>query len=262
MTWPDSGGKSMTLKGAVEDRPNAQTFLNNFTPGIRVEPLKNARREEIEAQIRKIQDDPPPLAVVYFQGHGEPGYGDLKYITDDRKEDGTLEGLTNQDMLRMFSKVNTRTTSMIITDFCYSGNLFRLQYCLNLTPDGNGFHWLETTEWKEDNKTGPKYRVASPMLHVAGSLEWQETFETRSRGGYLTNTLAKLQPSSLPTFLYQLRQGVDRHMKDAKAHRTKPLRQDATQVPQIFCSFKLPLDDDGIFTQLYPAVDEHILSES
>ncbi|CAE6426331.1 unnamed protein product [Rhizoctonia solani] len=274
MKWPDS--TSMTLKGALKDRVHAQKFLDKFTPGIRVVSVENARREDIvctlsflrieqlgdrvhqEGQIEKIQDDVPPLAVVYVQGHGERKYGAFQYITDDRKKDGTLDGLDGRELLHMFSKVNIRTMSVVITDFCYSGNLFRLRYCLFVSSDGKDFYWLETNEWKEDNRVMPKHRITSPMLHVAGSLELQETYETGFRGGYLTNTLAEVEPNTLPAFLFCLRQGVDGHMRDAKAHRDKPLHQDAMQDPQariIFCSCTPSLEDPEFFSQLYPGSD-------
>ncbi|KEP46356.1 ICE-like protease (caspase) p20 domain protein [Rhizoctonia solani 123E] len=253
MRWPDS--TSMTLNGAHRDRVNAQKFLDKFTPGIRVVSVENARREDIEGQIEKIQDDVPPLAVVYVQGHGERKPGAFQYITDDRKRDGTLEGLDGEELLHMFSKVNIRTMSVVITDFCYSGNLFRLRYRLFVSPDGKGFCWLETSEWKQDNNVMLKHRITSPMLHVAGSLESQETYETVWRGGYLTNTLAKAEPNTLPAFLFCLRQGVDGHMRDAKAHPDKPLRQDANQYPQIFCSCTPSLEDPEFFAQLYPGSD-------
>ncbi|KDN34574.1 hypothetical protein RSAG8_12333, partial [Rhizoctonia solani AG-8 WAC10335] len=151
----------------------------------------------------------------------------------------------------MFSKLSVDTMSMVITDFCNSGNIYRLRFRLFVSPDGERFRWCETNEWSKDNAADRKYRIASPMIHVAASLEWQDAYETERRGGYLTNSLATAEPRTLPQFLYHLQRGVESHLKDAKAHPRSPLGKDATQFPQIFCTCKLPLDDPEIFSKIY-----------
>ncbi|CAE6480492.1 unnamed protein product [Rhizoctonia solani] len=251
MVWPDDK-KPMTLKGAAQDRVSAQMFLDQFTPGIRVVVSKSgnldARREDIEDGIKEVVHSCPPLMVAYFQGHGEEGCDKLRYITGDRKGDGTLEGFTAERLLEMFSKLSTRTVSIVITDFCYSGNIYRLQYCLYLSPDGKSYLWYETDEWFKDNQAGWKHR-----FHVAGSLEWEQVYETEKRGGYLTNSLAKLEAGSttVPQFLLGIRQGVGSHLEDGRARASQPLPRDTTQQPQIYCTHKLPLDDSEIFSRIY-----------
>lgn len=252
MVWPDDK-KSMTLKGAAQDRIHAKMFLDQFAPGIRVMGIKsgdsNALREDIEGGIEAAANS--RLLVTYFQGHSDGG--SLRYVTGDRKEDGTLEGFTAKELLKMFSKLSTRTVSVVITDFCYSGNIYRLRYCLYVSADGKDFLWYETDEWRKDNEAGRKHRITAPMLHIAGSLEREEVYETEVRGGYLTNSLANLKagPITLSRFLLGIRQGVNGHLADGKARSSNPLHGDATQHPQIYCSHMLPPDDSTIFSQIY-----------
>ncbi|KAG8701197.1 hypothetical protein FRC11_012387 [Ceratobasidium sp. 423] len=94
MVWP--GDKQpMVLKGAIKDRDNAQMFLDQFTPGIRVVGSKsgnlNALREDIEDGLEEVMDSCPPLVVAYFQGHSEGGTESLRclqyclYVSSDGK---------------------------------------------------------------------------------------------------------------------------------------------------------------------------------
>lgn len=239
----------MVLRGTAWGLVHARKFLGSFTPGIMIKSIEDATRNDIEGQIEKIVHDVPPLALVYAQGHAEKA-GGLRYITGDRREDGALEGFTAEEMIKLFSKISVRTMSVVISDFCYSGNLYRLRYRLFVTLDGKGFRWLENSEWIEDNKNPRRHRINSPMFHISGALESQKVYETAARGGYLTNALANVKLESLPQFLLHLRQGVDSHMKKAKEHKSYPLPKDATQYPQIYCSFKLPLDDPEIFHKI------------
>ncbi|CAE6494478.1 unnamed protein product [Rhizoctonia solani] len=250
MVWPDDK-ESMTLNGVVKDREHVKRFFEKFTPEIRVEGIDNTltTRQNIKDSVDQVVRGRPPLMVAYFQGHSQGGSGPLRYVTGDRNEDGSLEGFTAEKLIKMFSKLSQCTMSMVITDVCNFGNLYRLQFQLIL--DGDRYLWWETNEWSEDNKLGRKYRITSPMLHVAASLEWQSAYETDKRGGYLTNSLGAAEPRTLPQLLLHLRQGVDGHMKDAKIHPRSPLAQELTQFPQIFSTYKLPLDDPEIFSKIY-----------
>ncbi|KAH7316405.1 hypothetical protein B0J17DRAFT_686996 [Rhizoctonia solani] len=221
MSWPDNK-EPMDLRGAVRDRSHAKMFLDRFTPGIRVEGVVDASRQDIEDRIEQIAHSCPPLLVVYFQGHSEGDSGPLRC-----------------KLVKMFSKLSVYTMSTVITDFCGSGNIYRLRFRLVVSSDGKYFEWYETNEWRDDNKANQKYRIASPMLHVAASLEWQSAYETEKRGGYLTNSLAAAELEALPRFLLHLRQGVNNHLQIAKAHPRRPLNKDATQYPQIYCTCKL-----------------------
>ncbi|CAE6465541.1 unnamed protein product [Rhizoctonia solani] len=243
----------MTLMGALEDRINVRKFLDTFgfTPGVMVKPLDNALREDIEDLIGKVIKSCPPLLIAYFQGHGEQFRQTVRYITGDRKVDSMLEGICAEEFVGMFSKLTAHTLALVITDFCHSGNVLRLQFQLFIAPNGCGF-WVETDEWIEDQRVGKKDRVVSPMLHVAASLRQEQAYETAKRGGYTTNGLAHLEPDSttLTGFLVDLRQNVVGHLVDAKAHTTQPLHRSATQVPQIFCSGQPPANDPEIFAMI------------
>ncbi|KAJ1301350.1 hypothetical protein OPQ81_003749 [Rhizoctonia solani] len=252
MVWP-SDRSPMVLRGAVQDRVHAQLFLDRFTPGVRVKGIgnSNALRQDIEDSLEGLAHSHPSLVVAYFQGHSEGKSGPLQYITGDRNEDGTLEGFTAEELIKMFSKLSICTMSMVITDFCSSGNIYRLRFRLVVRPNGERFQWYETDEWAKDNAVDRKCRIASPMIHIAASLESQQAYETERRGGYLTNALAVAEPKSLPEFLLHVRQIVDRRLKEAKHHPRSPLHWDAMQLPQIYCTCKLPLDDSEIFSKIY-----------
>ncbi|KAH7316402.1 hypothetical protein B0J17DRAFT_686965 [Rhizoctonia solani] len=172
-------------------------------------------------------------------------------ITGDHKADGTLEGITAEEFVEMFSKLTVHTLAVVITDFCHSGNVLRLQFQLFVARDGHGF-WIETNEWLEDTRTGKKGGVVSPMLHVAACLRQENAYETGRRGGYATNGLAQLEANSttLTGFLVNLRQHVVGHLNDGKTYATNPLPIDATQVPQIFCSGQPLANDPEIFARI------------
>ncbi|CAE6446400.1 unnamed protein product, partial [Rhizoctonia solani] len=167
------------------------------------------------------------------QGHSEGNIcsNSLRYITGDRNEDDTLEGFTAEKLIKLFSKLNIRTMSMVITDFCNSGNIYRLRFRLIVLPGGKSY-WYETKEWSDDNADKPKYRITSPMLHIAASLDSQPAYETKDTGGFLTSSLAKAQSKTLSELLSYLRQGVNRQLEDAKAHPRRPLDGSARQTPQ------------------------------
>lgn len=245
--WPKSK-QSMVLKGAIRDRIHAKQFLDRFMPGIRVEEINNALCQSIKDRFEHVARVCPPLVVAYFQGHSGDDTSLLRYITGDRNEDSTLEGFTAEKLIKMFSKLSTML--MIITDFCNSGNIHRLRFRLIVLP-GGGSYWRETQEWSHDNAVNPKYRITSPMVHISASLDSQSAYETGERGGFLTDSLAKAPSKILPEFLSHLRQGVGHNLKDAKVHPRRPLDQSAAQLPQIYCTCKLPLDDPEIFSKIY-----------
>ncbi|CAE6440136.1 unnamed protein product [Rhizoctonia solani] len=255
MFWP-TDRVLMELKGTIKDREHIGQFLNRFVPGIRVMGLKsgglNALRDDIVHAMDEAVRIGPPLVVVYFQGHGEGHYGPLRYITGDRKEGGKLEGFTAEGLVKMFSKLSAQTMAMVITDFCNTGNIYRLRFILVPRSDGSSF-WAETQEWEDDQKSSRVHSITSPMIHAAGSLECQSVYETEKRGGYLTNSLANLEagPLTLARFLLNLRRDVEVHLQDAKAHPRSPLPEYAEQVPQVYCNFELPPNDPESFLRIY-----------
>ncbi|CAE6426339.1 unnamed protein product [Rhizoctonia solani] len=242
----------MSLAGTAKDRKHILEFLEKFgfTTGVKLERINDTLRKNVQDRVKKIVGRHPPLLVIHFQGHGILIRDTVQYITEGQKDDGTLEGLTAEEMIEMFSKLTFCTTSLVITDFCHSGNLYRLRFQLIIGADGPPY-WRETHEWSHDNKCNQKVKVVSPMLHIAGSLRWQQVYETKRRGGYLTNSLAKLEakPMTLPQFLLDLRQGVTGHLEATNA-KLDPLAQTMFQDPQIFSSRTWPLDDPQILSNL------------
>ncbi|CAE6458049.1 unnamed protein product [Rhizoctonia solani] len=258
MFWPldkSIESVSMGLKGTLQDRVRIQRFLDRFVPGIRVADLesggKNALRDDIVHAMDEVANGCPPLVVTYFQGHSEGSAGPLRYITGDHNEGGKLKGFTAQELVKMFSKLSIQTMAMAITDFCNSGNIYRLRFRLAPNPDGT-FSWTETREWQDDQRTNKVPSITSPMIHIAGSLEWQLVYETGGGGGYFTNSLADLEagPVTLPQFLMDLQRRVEIHVGQGKSHSSSPLPRAARQVPQIYSSCNLPLDDPEIFSKI------------
>ncbi|CUA69537.1 hypothetical protein RSOLAG22IIIB_08544 [Rhizoctonia solani] len=250
LRWPKSDIR-MKLVGTEMDRKHILKFLEKFgfTTGVKLERVNNAPRKHIEDRIKKIVGSRPPLLVIHFQGHGIRLGDTVQYITEDHKEDGELEGLTGKELIKMFSTLTTDTTSLVITDFCNSGNLYRLRFQLVIGTDGPSWH--ETTEWENDDKCHPAFRITSPMLHIAGSLDCQQVYETRARGGYFTNSLAHLEakPRTLPQFLLDTRRGVDGHIVATKA-KFDPSARSMFQDPQVFSSDMWPLDDPQILSKI------------
>ncbi|CAE6480513.1 unnamed protein product [Rhizoctonia solani] len=187
MMWPGLSGSEgeMTLRGAIEDRRHARKFLGKFNPEIEVKQVDEALRKDIQDQIGKCVDSSLSLLVAYIQGHGQITNHTVQYITGDRKK-GSLEGLTAEELIEMFSRFSAQTMLVAITDFCHSGNVYRLPFRLVIGIDGTGY-WDETGEWNHDDTFSRKNRINSPMLHIAGSLRQQYAYETRMRGGYFTN---------------------------------------------------------------------------
>ncbi|GAB1526251.1 hypothetical protein RhiTH_009418 [Rhizoctonia solani] len=239
--WPDDFKHSMSLKGAVKDSIHIRQFLEKFGPtmGVNAQAIDDASRKNIEDHIGKAIESYPPLLITYFQGHGLYHPGMVIYVTSDGRETETLEGLTAKEMVKMFSKSTPGTKLLTITDFCYSGNVYGLKFVLNLGQDGSAsWHKTDQCQWGEE--------IASPMLHIAGSLREEQVYETRNAGGYLTESLANLkaEPMSLPQILLHLRERVDHHLSIAKEHpKYSGKLKGAKQVPQ-------PLDDPEILSKI------------
>ncbi|CAE6426288.1 unnamed protein product [Rhizoctonia solani] len=253
LKWPGSD-EGMSLVGTAKDRKHILEFLEKFgfTTGVKLERINNALRRNVQDRVKKIISSHPPLLVVHFQGHGIRIRNTVQYITEDQKDDSTLDGLTAEEMIEMFSKLTFCTISLVITDFCHSGNLYRLRFQLVIGEDGLP-SWYETQEWRYNKKCNQKVEIVSPMLHIAGSLRWQQVYETKRRGGYLTNSLAQLEtkPTTLPQFLIDLRKGVNGHLDAANANaKLDPLAQTMFQDPQIFSSHMWALDDPQILSKL------------
>ncbi|KAJ1311833.1 hypothetical protein OPQ81_010294 [Rhizoctonia solani] len=214
----------MELAGVARDRTNVLRFLDRIIPqgGVLLQKHDNALRKDIEMQVEKVAKTVPTVAIFYLTGQSGEGIhenGGLRYITGDRKQDGTLQGFTQEELLQMFSNISIRTMSLVITDFCNSGNIYRLRFRL--------------------------LRTCCIFLHVANRNQLTKPV----RGGHLTRSLAEVEPRTLPQFLFDLRQRVDGY---SSVH-TLPIfspNNDAIQVPQLFCSFKLPLDDPNIFSKI------------
>ncbi|CAE6440146.1 unnamed protein product [Rhizoctonia solani] len=277
MNWPRPPGNEvdvpMTLRGARKDRLHILEFLRVVAPGFRAELIDNARRKDIRDRIEKLVDSCVSHLVAYFQGHGQEigNHNNEDYsvrctfifvsieapltqapdITGDPNGDGQLESFTAEELIEMFSAFSARATLVAITDFCHSGNVYRMQFRLRVLNDGTGL-WQETREWNDDSKLGQKNKIKAPMIHIAGSLRRQQVYETDKRGGYFTNSLAHLKDVSvtLPRFLLNLRELVNVHLTDAKAHATNPLDACAAQIPQIFSNRMWPLDDPGMLSRI------------
>ncbi|KAF8717294.1 hypothetical protein RHS02_09812, partial [Rhizoctonia solani] len=261
MIWPKLLGAKdapMTLRGGPEDSRHIQAFLKLIAPGLRAESIENAQREDIRNHIKRLVDTRLSLLVTYFQGHGEnisngkdEDYS-VRYITGDaKKDDGSLEYLTADEFIEMFSAFSAPTMLVAITDICHSGNLYRLQFRLLVLKDGTAF-WCETKEWNDDNKLGWKHKINAPMIHIAGSYRWQQVYETKSTGGYLTHSLGGFKDVSmtLPQLLLNLRESVNRHLDKAKDHPRRPLDPWIAQVPQMFSNHMWPLEEPGILSKI------------
>ncbi|CAE6507006.1 unnamed protein product [Rhizoctonia solani] len=228
----------MSLVGAAMDRRHILEFLEKFgfTTGVKIERVDNALRKNIEDRVKKVVGSRPPLLVIHFQGHGVLIRDTVQYITSDQNEGGTLEGLTAEELIEMFSNLTIWTMSLVSDHRFLSFG----QFVSSAVSTGYKAGWVLLL-----------VKIVSPMLHVAGSLRWQQVYETEMRGGYLTNSLAQLKakPMTLPHFLLELRQGVYGHLEATKA-KLNPLAQAMCQDAQIFSSDMWPLDDPQILLKI------------
>ncbi|CAE6458042.1 unnamed protein product [Rhizoctonia solani] len=244
----------MALDGGHQDRYNILRFLGNFELNLEVDAIDNASRKNIEDCIRKAINSCPPLLVAYFQGHATIYDNILRYITSD-DDDELLEYLTAEELVGLFSKLTTQTKTVVITDFCHSGNMYGLEFFLKEEQDGT-VAWHQTDEWNKEQRTA----IASPMLHIAGSLREQKVYETGRSGGYVTEGLAGVDVKSmtLPQVLRHLRRHVDYHIE--AVNRRLRGGFSAKQTPQIYSSYKWPLDDPRILSTI-GLIDTSIISD-
>ncbi|KDN34576.1 hypothetical protein RSAG8_12335, partial [Rhizoctonia solani AG-8 WAC10335] len=105
----------MSLVGAAMDRRHILEFLEKFgfTTGVKIERVDNALRKNIEDRVKKVVGSRPPLLVIHFQGHGVLIRDTVQYITSDQNEGGTLEGLTAEELIEMFSNLTIWTMSLV-----------------------------------------------------------------------------------------------------------------------------------------------------
>ncbi|ELU41134.1 hypothetical protein AG1IA_04837 [Rhizoctonia solani AG-1 IA] len=228
MIWPKLLGAKdapMTLRGGPEDIRHIQAFLKLIAPGLRAESIENAQREDIVLQghgenISNGKDEDYSVRCMYTFTWIEASLILVSDITGDaKKDDGSLEYLTAD----------------AITDICHSGNLYRLQFRLLVLKDGTAF-WCETKEWNDDNKLGWEHKINAPMIHIAGSYRWQQVYETKSTGGYLTHVCtfaAGIHGPGTNPLQIELRESVNRHLDKAKDHPRRPLDPWIAQVPQV-----------------------------
>ncbi|CAE6506328.1 unnamed protein product [Rhizoctonia solani] len=233
----------MKLHGADCDKINIESWLtaDKRFPGLEIKPVDSnlKLRSDIEEWIEELNNDNPGAAFIYMQGHGLPEYMG-SYVTGDSFAAG--QGPTvirSEEWINMFSKFDRRAQFITITDFCHSGNFFRLQYKLEPKQDGEGAQWIETEEWAQGYGAG-SIRLSSPMLHLAGSARNENVFETGRTGGYFTHVLSETGIKTLPELLKRLRAGVDKHLEKARCYDKNPIPANVTQTPQV-CSFPTPL---------------------
>ncbi|KAJ1301351.1 hypothetical protein OPQ81_003750 [Rhizoctonia solani] len=232
----------MTLYGADQDKDNLVNWLTNDKkfPGAKLFVSDKSLHADIKARMANLVMLDPAAIILYN-------------ITGDELAPEHEKRLAPEEFIEMLSSFNRSTSVIVITDFCHSGNFFRLRYVLEVNPEGHCIGWKETEEWSHGSRAGPEWShpITSPMLHLAGSAERENVYETERTGGYFTDVLTKTEPMPLPELLVALRTGVNRHLAKAKRHEKRPIASDATQTPQVYSSLKLPLDDPGVLTKIY-----------
>ncbi|CAE6480487.1 unnamed protein product [Rhizoctonia solani] len=255
----------MKLLGAGRDEVNIKGWLtaDKRFPGLKIRPVEKTLREDIKVQMDQLAMINPGAIFVYstarfvhnksiyslevVQGHG---FSDSLgcYVTGDPVDpENHLTTVKSEELIQMFSEFGCHTRSIVITDFCHSGNFFRLPYKLELSKNGTGPEWIET-EGTSGSDTGPN-KLASPMIHLAGSTRDEQVMETGRIGGYFTDGLSKIGTKKLPELLAELRAEVNVHLEQAKSY--PGFTVDARQTPQIYSSSKLSLDDPDILTKFY-----------
>ncbi|KAF8684985.1 hypothetical protein RHS04_01132 [Rhizoctonia solani] len=266
--WPDDFKHSMSLEGAVKDSIHIRQFLEKFGPtmGVNAQAIDDASRKNIVRGPHRESYRELPTAADNSK--------DMVYITpppldvtSDGRETETLEGLTAKVHSTFLDSSSPLTLSagngqnvfkidpwdqivdyyrlllfrqcvwwvlpMVLAETDLSG-LSGLKFVLNLGQDGSAsWHKTDECQWGEE--------IASPMLHIAGSLREEQVYETRNAGGYLTEVA---EPMSLPQILLHLRERVDHHLSIAKEHpKYSGKLKGAKQVPQ-------PLDDPEILSKI------------
>ncbi|CEL53199.1 hypothetical protein RSOLAG1IB_06164 [Rhizoctonia solani AG-1 IB] len=230
-----SNGPAMDLYGADRDMTNFLEWLTGDEkfPNLKISSIHNTSRTDIKSYLENLVTLSPGVVFVYIQGHGLPEL----YITGDgRGSDGEYIGLKSTELIELFSRFENNTSSIVITDFCHSGNFLHLRYRLEVDTDGKRADWVEVENWTQGSGDTTSH-PSSQMLHIAGSADNQLVYETGNLGGYFTNALSKAEPKTLPELLAELRATVDAHL--GRARNQGYISQEATQVPQIYSRTKL-----------------------
>jgi len=232
----------MSLPGATVDGPNAEAWIRRLAKGIRSFRVRNASKSEIFTRVEdKAQGTKG--CCLYFQGHGiyTPGRVN-RYLTAQNSvnEGENWDGLDPKDMRKLLALTNHLAWRIIATDFCHSGNCFKLQFVLCI--EGDTAEWKEVAGWSAGEP-------CAPTIHFAGSKENESAYEGSQTGGFFTEALTKPRDKmlTLPALLGVFRSEVNKSLDAAK--QKGAIDRDKTQTPQIFSSVKLSLEDTHALTK-------------
>ncbi|CCO32824.1 hypothetical protein BN14_06887 [Rhizoctonia solani AG-1 IB] len=180
----------MDLYGADRDMTNFLEWLTGDEkfPNLKISSIHNTSRTDIKSYLENLVTLSPGVVFVYIQGHSLPEL----YITGDgRGSDGEYIGLKSTELIELFSRFENNTSSIVITDFCHSGNFLHLRYRLEVDTDGKRADWVEVENWTQGSGDTTSH-PSSQMLHIAGSADNQLA-------------LSKAEPKTLPELLAELR---------------------------------------------------------
>ncbi|CAE7201728.1 unnamed protein product [Rhizoctonia solani] len=185
----------MELFGGDRDKLHIKDWLtaSQRFPGLEIEVVDKTLRSDIKTQIDRLAAINLGAIFVYMQGHGLNN-GNVSYITGDQFD--PKEGyasVKSEELINMFSEFDHHTLSVVITDFCYSGNFFRLRYKLEFSEGGNGPEWVETGDWSQVSGTEGS-QLTCLLVHLAGSTRNEQVIETERTGGYFTDVSGTMEP--------------------------------------------------------------------
>ncbi|KAF8597577.1 hypothetical protein BDV93DRAFT_369375 [Ceratobasidium sp. AG-I] len=245
----------MSLPGANVDKDSMHGGFLKIFDGIQVETVEGASSSDIHKGMTTVNDPTPASCWFYLQGHGRPW---MYLPSDSHNDSGAWEGLSADDICSILGVMDRSIWRIFVTDFCYSGNYFRLQYMLLI--DETGAQWVETPEWSTHRSECAEFEAhGTPALHLAGSTVEEEVFEGRRSGGFFTKALVENcdRPMALPDLLRAIRVAVNVYLAKAKSDCER-FPKDAKQTPQIFSSMKWSLEDIHILAKFHQADSESL----
>ncbi|KAG8696472.1 hypothetical protein FRC08_007131 [Ceratobasidium sp. 394] len=218
----------MELIGVLADFRNISGCLLS-DENFEVYHKRNATEEVMIIELKKLPVS--RFCLVYLQGHGSP----RSYIPNGfRITNNEISGLTSEVIYSTLFASDTYRRLLLVSDFCYSGDYYQLRYYLCLDGEPK---WKESPHWNGQTS-------ASPAFHFAGANFDELVYEGNATGGFFTKAFADTWNESLtlPEKLRKIRDLVSTQ----RARDAQKMPQDATQTPQIFCSFKPDLDDPEV----------------
>lgn len=216
-----------------------------------IEFLANERADSFNMlnALSRVGSNPFPT-TVFVQGHGMPGKASetIEFIPHDYYTSSPPRGITCEELCRHLSPRlrHPPVRRLIITDFCLAYNINALQYVLEISSNQSA-QWAISKEWEvlED-----KPSTNDIVVHFAAGSRDQLVYENDC-GGLFTQTFCKVmnEPRPLPSLLHYFRKGVQCPDELCPARGSISQATSGIQVPQIYSSHKLDLEDPDVLRQ-------------